>query len=175
MSVFKVKPSVKTRWWHSYSWSFLGQSCAFCQWCSFPFASPDHCHCSCHRCRSRRWNDPYHMSRGGSYQCHCGSCHGWELLLLFLIVIWLFLLSSAASFRLAVSYGLDSKICCTLRLSTLMSSCTSSLPGLDSWMRTLCQEGFCRQPSLQAAFASSEAGFASFEADQVEVYHTMAG
>ena len=42
-------------------------------------------------------------------------------------------------------------------------------------MRTLCQEGFFRQPSSQAAFASSEAGFASFEADQVEVYHTMAG
>ncbi len=49
-------------------------------------------------------------------------------------------------------------------------------------MRTLCQEGFCRQPSSQAAFASSEAAFASseaafalFEVDQVEVYHTMAG
>ena len=42
-------------------------------------------------------------------------------------------------------------------------------------MRTLCQEGFCRQPSSQAAFASSEAAFALFEVDQVEVYHTMAG
>jgi hypothetical protein len=42
-------------------------------------------------------------------------------------------------------------------------------------MRTLCQEGFYRQPLSQAAFASSEAAFASFKADQVEEYRTMAG